>query len=52
MLPDKRSQEGPRLSSPGPWYLLRSETVGVERCPVHGEGEGARARKVKVISII
>ena len=54
MLPDKRSQESPRLSSPGPgpWYLLRSETVGVERCPVHGEGEGARARKVKVISII
>ena len=37
---------------PGPWYLLRREKVGVESCPVHGEGEVARARKVKVIRMI
>jgi len=47
VLPEKRIQESPRLSSPGPgpWYLLRSEKVGVESCPVHGDGEVARARK-------
>jgi len=47
VLPEKRLQESPRLSSPGPgpWYLLRRENVGVESCPVHGEGEVARARK-------
>ena len=35
----------------GPWYLLKSEIVGVESCPVHGhgEGEGRKYRKDKKV---
>ena len=30
-----------RLSSTaGPWYMVKTETVGVESCPVHGHGHG------------
>ena len=44
----------------GAWYLLKTETVGVERCPVHGhaqighgqaEGEGSKYRKDKKVAI-
>ena len=42
-------------ATPGPWYLLKTETVGVERCPVHGHGhgevEGGKYRKDKKVSI-
>merc|ERR1719481_1918826 len=50
--PDRRSQGSTRWSSQGhgPWYLLRTETVGVKSCPVHGEGEGGRASKKPLTS--
>ena len=35
---------------PGPWYLLKTETVGVDSCPVHAEGNKYRKEKEVVFT--
>jgi hypothetical protein len=49
-----KSQSTRRSSLPGPWYLLKTETVGVQNCPVHGGGEreGGKENKARNVFYI